>query len=120
MQDPVIGGQMISLLLKVLINSLISMYNFDQLISDPTHILPASSFCIDLIFTDQPNLVVDNGVHPSLHINCHRQIAYCNLNLMIVYPPPYERLFWDYKIANESAINAALNIKSGLGFFIFQ
>ena len=109
MQDPVIGGQMISLLLKVLINSLISMYNFDQLISDPTHILPASSFCIDLIFTDQPNLVVDNGVHPSLHINCHRQIAYCNLNLMIVYPPPYERLFWDYKIANESAINAALN-----------
>ena len=39
------------------INSLISMYGFDQLISYPTHILPASSSCIDLIFTDQPNLV---------------------------------------------------------------
>ena len=28
---------------------------------------------------------------------------------MIVYPPPYERLVWDYKRANESVINAALN-----------
>ena len=74
------------------INSLISMYGFDQLISDPTHILPASSSCIDLIFTDQPNLVVDSGVHPSNHINCHHQITYCNINLMIVYPPPYEHL----------------------------
>ena len=74
------------------INSLISMYGFDQLISDPTHILPASSSCIDLIFTDQPNLVVDSGVHPSLHTNCHHQITYCNINLMIVYPPPYEHL----------------------------
>ena len=28
---------------------------------------------------------------------------------MNVYPPPYERLVWDYKGANESAINTALN-----------
>ena len=86
------------------INFLISMNDFDQLISDPTHILPASSFCID-----QPNLVVDSGVHPSLHTNCHHQITYCNRNLMIVYSPPYERLVWDYKRPNESAINTALN-----------
>ena len=84
------------------INSLISMYGFDQLISDPTHILPASSSCIDLIFTDQPNLVVDSGVHLSLHPNCHHQITYYNINFMIVNPPPYERLVWDYKRANES------------------
>ena len=57
------------------ISSLISMYGFDQLISDPTHILPASSSCIDLIFTDQPFLVVDSGVHPSLHASCHHQIT---------------------------------------------
>ena len=90
------------------VNSLISMYGFDQLILDPTQILPASSSCIDLIFTDQPNLVVDSGVHPSLHANCHHQITYCKLNLMIAYPP-YEHLVWDYKRANGSAINATLN-----------
>ena len=28
---------------------------------------------------------------------------------MIVYTPPYERLVWDYKRANEGVINAALN-----------
>ena len=69
--------------------------------------LPASSSCIDLIFTDQP--VVYSAVHPSLHINCNHQITYCNLNLMILYPPPYKCLVRDYKRAIESAINAALN-----------
>ena len=53
--------------------------------------------------------MVDSSVHPSLHTNCHHQITYCNINLMIVYPPPYEHLVWDYKRGNESAINAALN-----------
>ena len=89
------------------INSLMSLYGFDQLISDPTHIMPTS--CLDLIFTDQPNLVVDSGVYPYLNVNCHHQSTYCNLNLMIEYPPPYESLVCDYKRANVSAINAALN-----------
>ena len=93
------------------------MYGFDQLISDTIQILPASSSCVDVIFTDQPKLVVNSGVHPFLHTNCHHQITYCNLNLMIVYPF-YERLVWDYKIANESAINATLTW--GLGIFVFQ
>ena len=52
------------------------MSGFDQLISDPTRILPASSFCIDHFFTDQPNLVVDRGDQPSLYANCHHQITY--------------------------------------------
>ena len=68
----------------------------EQFISDPTHILPNSSICIDLIFTDQPNLVIDSGVHPSLHTNCHHQITFSKFNLIIEYPPPYQRLVWDY------------------------
>ena len=36
------------------IDSLTTTYGFHQLISDPTHLLPNSSSCIDLIFTDQP------------------------------------------------------------------
>ena len=65
-----------------------------------SHLLPASSTCIDLIFTDQPNLVVNGGVHPSLHKNCHRQIMFCKLNLKIEYSPPYERLVSDYEKAD--------------------
>ena len=33
--------------------------------SDPTHLLTNSSSCTDLVLMDQPNLVVDSGVHPS-------------------------------------------------------
>ena len=58
-----------------LIDSLTTTYGFKQLISDATHILPASMSCIDLIFTDQPNYVIDWGTHPSLHKNCHHQIT---------------------------------------------
>ena len=56
--------------------------------------------CIDLIFTNQPNLVIDSGVHLSLHANCHHQIVNCKLNLNIKFPPPYERLVWDYNKAD--------------------
>ena len=37
-------------------DSLTTIYGFYQLISDLTQLLPNSSSCIDLIFTDQPNL----------------------------------------------------------------
>ena len=90
------------------IDSLTTTYGFHQLISDPTHLLPNSSFCIDLIFTDQPNLAVDSGVHPTLHGKCHHQIIFSKFNLMIEYPPPYERLVWDYKKANVDSIQKAL------------
>ena len=60
--------------------------------------------CIDLIFTDQPNLIVDSGVQPSLHSICHHQVTYCKLNLSIEYPLPYERLVWDYIRANIEGI----------------
>ena len=76
------------------------MHGLHQLISHPTHISPNSLFCIDLTFTDQPNLVIDCGVHPSLHLNCHHQIIYCKFSLMTEYPPPYERLVWDYNRAH--------------------
>ena len=87
------------------LESLTSVYGFHQLISQPTHLLPQTSSCIDLIFTDQPNLIVDSGVHPSLHSNCHHQITYCKINLNIEYPPPYERLFWDYNRALKNQLS---------------
>ena len=47
--------------------SLISSNGFPQLINKPTHTQTSSSSCIDLIFTNQPNLSVNSGVHASLH-----------------------------------------------------
>ena len=90
------------------IEALTALYGLHQIISEPTHILPNSTSCIDLIFSDQPNLIVDSGVHPSLHPNCHHQITFCKLNLKIFYPPPYKRLVWNYKKANIDCIERAI------------
>ena len=54
-------------------------HGLHQLITGPTHILPQPSCWIDLIFIDQPNLVIDSGVHSSLHANCHHQITLSKL-----------------------------------------
>ena len=67
-----------------------------------------SASCIDLIFTNQPNLVIDCAVHPSLHTNCDHQIVYCKLNLNIKFPPPYERLLWGYNKADTEKIKKSI------------
>ena len=92
------------------LSSMSSSVGFTQLINEPTHIQSSSSSCIDLIFTDQPNLSVNCGVHASLHANCHHQIVYSRFNLDIYYPPPYQRLIWDYKKADATKIRKALDL----------
>ena len=89
--------------------SLTSANGVSQLINKPT-ILQTSNFsCIDLIFTDQPNLSVNSGVHASLHPNCHHRIVHSSFSLNISYPPPYQRLVWDYKKADAKNIRKALD-----------
>ena len=44
-----------------------SRYGPTQIINEPTHTLEDVSSCVDLIFTSQPNLVLDSGVHSLLH-----------------------------------------------------
>ena len=85
-----------------------SQFGLQQLIKEPTHILGNSSSCIDLIFTSQPSLVMESGVHPSLHSNCHHQITYAKFNLKIHYPPPYEREIWHYQNSNIDQIRKAI------------
>ena len=92
------------------IESISSLYGFSQLISETTHILQNLSSYINLIFTNQPNLVINSGIKPSLHENCHHQITYAKFNLQIIYPPTYQRLVWDYKNADASSIQKALNM----------
>ena len=48
-----------------------STFGLQQIINEPKHIIGDFSSWIDLIFTSQPNLVMESGVHSSLHQNCH-------------------------------------------------
>ena len=53
--------------------ALASNQRFEQVINKPTQILPNLLSCIDFIFTDERNLIVDNGALPSLHVDCQHQ-----------------------------------------------
>ena len=79
---------------------LTSHFGLSQIIKKLTVILDNSRSCIDLIFTSQPNMVIDSGVHTSLHSNCHHQMIYAKLDLKIIFLPPYERTVWHFKNAN--------------------
>ena len=91
------------------IDCLATKYDLKQVINEPTYLLENSSYCIYLIFTSQPNLVMDAGVHPSLHANCHHQIVYPKFNLKIHYPPPYEREVWHFHKADINLIRREMN-----------
>ena len=80
-----------------------------QVIKEPTRILDTSSLCIELIFTSQPNLITDSGVHLSLHSNCHHQIIFVKFNSEEVYPPLYMREVWHYKYGNTKLKKWAVN-----------
>ena len=60
-------------------------------------------------YVTTPNLVMDSGVHASLHVDCHLQIICVKSNLQIYCPPPYERFAWHYKHANAVPIRKAIN-----------
>ena len=63
------------------VKNITAPFGVQQRIKQPTHISNTSSFCIDLIFTSQPNFMTDSGVHSLLHPNCHCQIDFAKLNL---------------------------------------
>ena len=47
-----------------------TIYGFQQLIDEPTHIRKNSCPCIDLMFSNQPNFIVNRGLNPFPHENC--------------------------------------------------
>ena len=66
------------------IDTITSQFDLQQLIIETTHLIANSSSFIDLIFISQPNLVIQSGVHSSLHPHCHHQIVFAKINLKIV------------------------------------
>ena len=89
---------------------LVSEIGLYQLISEPTHFMGDSKSCIDLIFTDQPNLVVDSGVYPSLHEQCHHQIIYGKLSASNIAIPSHTRRVWYYDKAEVGAIMKSIEM----------
>ena len=85
-----------------------SQFGLQQLIKEPTHILTDSSSCIDLLFTSQPNLVIESGLHSSLYQNCHHQLIYPKINFKVFYLLPYEREIWYYQRANVNQFQQAI------------
>ena len=90
------------------VDNLTSQYGLTKLLKEPTYLSDNCRSCIDLIFTSQHNLIVDFGIHPSLHENCHNQIVYSKFDLKIFYPPPYERTVWHYQQADTELIKRSL------------
>ena len=90
------------------IDAITSHFGLKQLIQKPIHILNDSSSCIDLLFTSQPNVAMESGVHSSLHQNCHHQLIYAKVDLKVFYPHPYEREIWHYQRANIDLFQRAI------------
>ena len=88
---------------------LMSGLGLHQLISGPTNMIGHSKSCIDLIFTEQPNLFIDLGIHPSLHEQCHHQIVYGELSVKNPVPTPYFRKLWLYDRADITSIRKSLS-----------
>ena len=90
------------------IDSVTSQFGLQQIIKELTHIFGKSSSGIDLIFTSDLSLVMESGVHLSLHSNCQHQITYAKFNLKILYPLPYECEIWHYQKTNTDQIRTAI------------
>ena len=55
-------------------------------------------------------MIMDSGVHPSLHPNCHHQIIYAKFDLKVFYLHPCERIMWHFSRANSDHIKKAINL----------
>ena len=72
--------------------------------------MESSVIFVNLIFTNQANIIMDSGVHLSLNEKCDHQIIYLKLNLKIGYPSPYIWKVWDYNRSKTDSINFSVEI----------
>ena len=82
-------------------------HGISQLIHEPTYITNKSKTCIDVLSTDQPNLVAKKEVHPSLHTNCHHQVIHAKINIKCPPPPTHKRHIWHYSRAKIDSMQKA-------------
>ena len=93
----------------VVIEDLFTSLGLHQLICEPTNFeTNKNPSCIDLVVTDQPNLVLRSGTRPSLDSFSHHQIIHCKVNFRIPPPPSYKRKVWHFNRANVNAIKKSM------------
>ena len=63
---------------------------------------------MDLVITDQPNIILDSGTQLSLNTYWHHQIVHCKVNFRIPPPLPFERRIWHFNRANLHAIKRSM------------
>ena len=91
------------------IENLLTSLGFSQVISELTNFEPNKNpSCIDLVITDQPNLILDSQTRASLNPYCHHQIIFCKVNFRIPPPPPIDRKIWHFNRANSAAIKKSM------------
>ena len=66
------------------IDTLTSQNDLNQIIKEPIHILGTSSSSSDLFFMSKPKVVMDSGVHASLHVRCHHQIIFTYITVHLI------------------------------------
>ena len=64
-----------------------NLAGYTQLIDQPTHVINNPSFCIDLVFASNPNVICNSGVELSLFDKCHHNLIFGELNFMIPLRP---------------------------------
>ena len=76
-----------------------------------------SFICIDLIFSNQPKLIMDSGAHPALHSKCHHQIIYSKIKIKVEYPSPSTCKIWDFNSSETDLINRSVEFFDLLNLF---
>ena len=94
----------------LLIDDIFTELNLTQLISEPTHFFrdDCKPSCIDLIITDQPNIVLNSGVRPSIDPTVKHQIIFCKINFKIPPLPKFHRKIWHFNRARTDLIMRAI------------
>ena len=91
------------------IEELITKLGLSQLTSEPTNFEPHKNpSCIDLVVTDQPNVILGSGTRASLDSYWHHQIVHCIVNFRIHLPLPFERKMWHFNRANSATIKRSI------------
>ena len=92
------------------LDELFTNLNLTQIINEPTHFFrdDCTPSCIDIVLTDQPELVLNSGVRPSLDPSVKHHITFCKINFKIPPPPKFTRKIYHYGRAQSEAIARAI------------